>query len=110
MQDILKRCGTCQVAKSRSLLHDHYAPLPNPTASLVDVCMGFILGLTKTQRNKDSIFVVVDRFYKMSHFIPCNKTNDATQISDCISGRWLDYMVYLDQLFLIGILSFLAIS
>jgi len=81
VQDILKRYGTCQVAKSHSLPHDLYTLLPIPTTPWVDISMDFILGLPKTQRNKDSVLVVVDRFPKMSHFIPCNKTNYATHIT-----------------------------
>jgi len=82
VQDILRRCATCQIAKSYSLPQGLYTPLPIPTSPWVDVSMDFILGLPRTQRNKDSIFIVVDCFSRLAHFIPCNKTNDAPLVAE----------------------------
>ncbi len=70
----LAHCLECPQIKVE---HQHPASLLQPLPILEwkweTISMEFITGLPKSKKNNDSIMVVVDRFSKMAHFIPCRK-------------------------------------
>ena len=79
----VQQCFQCQVIKAKrvkspGLLH----PLPIPKSNWQIISMDFILGLPKTQRQKDTILVVVDRLSKMAHFLATRETVEAPQVAE----------------------------
>ena len=82
VERICGKCVTCRQAKSRVQSHGLYTPLSIPSEPLIDISMDFVLGFPKSKCGRDSIFVVVDRFSKMTHLIPYHKTNDASHVVD----------------------------
>ncbi|SPQ99093.1 unnamed protein product (mitochondrion) [Plasmodiophora brassicae] len=82
VKDYVASCDTCRRCKiPRHKPAGLLTPLPLPTALWSSISMDFIVKLPRSI-GFDSILVVVDRFSKMAHFIPCNETTTAAQLAD----------------------------
>jgi hypothetical protein len=72
--EYVARCDTCQRVKAE---HQRPAgllqPLEIPTWKWDDISMDFIVGLSRTQKGNDSIWVIVDRLTKVAHFLPVSR-------------------------------------
>jgi hypothetical protein len=73
VKKFLDRCRIYQYEKRKQHNIGLYQPLPIPYTLWDVISMNFVLGFPRIERRNDSIFVVVDIFSKMAHFIPCQE-------------------------------------
>ncbi|WVZ63978.1 hypothetical protein U9M48_013565 [Paspalum notatum var. saurae] len=81
-------CDTCQRMKAE---HQRPAgllqPLKVPEWKWEEITMDFIVGLPRTQKGYNSIWVVVDRLTKVAHFIPMNTTYSGARLAELYISR-----------------------
>jgi len=65
---------------SRHQRHSELMPLPVPAGPWKGITCDFITDLP-TSKGYDTLLIFVDRFTKMTHLLPCNKTTDAPQFA-----------------------------
>ena len=78
----VRECLQCQQVKvEQKRLPGELQPLDVPGKKWESISMDFITALPTTRGNFDTIFVVVDRLTKMTHFFPMKKTDTALQVA-----------------------------
>jgi hypothetical protein len=79
--DYITRCMECQKVKAK---HRHPASLLQPLSISKNkwevITMDFITRLPKTNKQHDSIMVMVEKLTKFSHFVPVKTTHTAANI------------------------------
>jgi hypothetical protein len=81
-------CDTCHKVKAE---HQRPArllqPLKVPEWKWEEIGMDFIVGLPCTRDGYDSIWVIVDRFTKVAHFIPVRTTYTGAKLAELYMSR-----------------------
>ncbi|WVZ63641.1 hypothetical protein U9M48_013255 [Paspalum notatum var. saurae] len=84
----VSECDVCQRVKADHLKPTGMLqPLAVPAWKWEDIHMDFIVGLPRTQKGYDSIWVIIDRFTKSAHFIPVKTTYRAKQYAELYISR-----------------------
>ena len=90
-QDIAQYVAECDVCRRIKAEHQRPAgtlqPLAIPEWKWDKVEMDFITGFPRSQKGHDAIFVVIDRFSKVAHFLPVKETITASQLADLYVSR-----------------------
>ncbi|KAH0672578.1 hypothetical protein KY284_023665 [Solanum tuberosum] len=73
--DFVSRCLCCQQVKAEHLRPGgEFQRLPIPEWKWERITMDFVVGLPRSSRGVDSIWVIVDRLTKSAHFLPVHTT------------------------------------
>ena len=77
----IRNCHTCQRSRtSRHAPHGVLRPLAVPDKPWQDISTDFVTGLPSVE-GYDAICVIVDRFTKQRHLIPCTTTIDVERFA-----------------------------
>ena len=84
----VSECDTCQRVKASHLRSTGpLQPLSIPSWKWEDISMDFIVGLPKTSKGYDSVWVIVDRLTKSAHFLPAKTTHTVKQYAQLYMDR-----------------------
>jgi hypothetical protein len=62
-------------------------PLKIPKWKWEEISMDFVVGLPTTQSDYDSIWVIIDRFSKVAHFIPVKTSYKGAKLAELYIAR-----------------------
>src|SRR3989337_1545846 len=90
-RDIARYVAECDVCLRIKAEHQRPAgtlqPLAIPEWKWNKVEMDFITGFPRSQKGHDAILVVIDRFFKVAHFLQVKETITASQLVDLYVSR-----------------------
>ena len=98
--EFVSRCVTCQQVKA-----EHHKPagllqsLPIPQWKWERITMDFVVRLPRCLSGHDTIWVIVDRLTKSSHFLPIKNSDSLDKLPNYMLERLSDCMVLQFPLF-----------
>jgi hypothetical protein len=88
----VSECDTCQRVKADHLRPaGNLQPLSIPEWKWENICMDFIVGLPRTLRGYNSIWVIVDRLTMSAHFIHVSTTYRVRQYAELYLSHIVHY-------------------
>ena len=80
--DFISKCLTCQQVKAEHQKSTgKIQPLPIPVSKWEKITMDFVIGLSRTRRQHDALWVIVDRLTKSAHFLPISNDDPLDKLA-----------------------------